>query len=440
MPRDRLHRILVLSLPIMAGMVSQNIFNLVDTAMVGTLGNSALAAVGIAGFASFTMQAVLMGVSMGVQAMASRWKGEGRLIETGLVLNAALLLIIVIAPPFSAVLYWLAPIIFPYLISDPAVVDSGVPYLQLRILATVFMGMNFAFRGYWNAVDMSKIYMKTLIGMHVSNILLNYIFIFGNFGAPALGVTGAGLATALSTVVGTSIYLWLGFRHARGQGFLRGLPPAKDFASLVRLSVPGSIQQLFFSAGFTLMYWIIGQVGTAELAAANVLLNVFLVALLPGVGLGIAASTLVGQALGRGEPEDAHRWAWDVVMVAIFVMGGLGLPMVAMPDMILGVFLHDAATIDLARWPMRVVGGTMIVEAFGVVLMSALQGAGATRSTMIVSVLIQWLFFLPLAFVVGPVLGWGLLAIWIAQACYRTLQAGVFWMQWQRRDWASIQL
>ena len=429
-----------LALPIMAGMVSQNVFNIVDTAMVGSLGNAALAAVGIGGFTAFTMQSLIMGVSTGVQATASRWKGEGRVVETGLVLNAALVLIILVAPPFSALLYWFAPVLFPYLNSDPAVIDNGVPYLQLRILATVFMGMNFAFRGYWNAVDMSKIYMKTLIGMHASNIFLNYIFIFGNFGSPALGVTGAGLATALSTVIGVIIYFYLGFRHARSQGFLRGLPPRSDFSSLIRLSIPASIQQLFFSAGFTVLYWIIGQVGTSELAAANVLLNVFLVALLPGVGLGLAASTLVGQALGKGEPADAHRWAWDVVKVAILVMGGLGLPMIIIPDVILRVFLHDAATVELALWPMRVVGCTMVIEAVGVILMSALQGAGATRGTMIVSVTTQWLFFLPLAFVCGPMLGWGLLAIWILQGCYRLLQAGIFCVFWQRRDWVTIKI
>jgi hypothetical protein len=107
------------------------------------------------------------------------------------------------------------------------------------------------------------------------------VLIFGNLGAPALGVHGAGIASALSTVVGFSIYVWLGLRHAREAGFLQRAPSRASVAALFRLSLPSSIQQLFFSAGFVVMFWILGQVGTREMAAATVILNLTLVALLP---------------------------------------------------------------------------------------------------------------------------------------------------------------
>ena len=109
----RLRRILTLALPIIGGMVSQNVLNLVDTAMVGTLGDAALAAVGLGGFATFAFMAPILGLSTGVQVMAARRKGEGRFNETALPLNAGLLLVLVGAPVLTLILYQLIPAIYP---------------------------------------------------------------------------------------------------------------------------------------------------------------------------------------------------------------------------------------------------------------------------------------------------------------------------------------
>ena len=293
----RLKRILALGLPIIGGMVSQNVLNLVDTAMVGTLGNAALAAVGLGGFANFMFMALILGISTGVQVMSARRKGQGQFDGMARPLNAGLLMVVVSAPLLSAVLFFSIPVMYPLINADPEVIQQGVPYLQARTLAILFVGCNFAFRGYWNAVDLSRYYMGTLILMHSTNIFLNWVLIFGHLGAPALGVTGAGIASAISTAVGLATYVYLGFRHARPHGFLCGLPPIADVKKMFTLSFPTGLQQLFFSTGFLVMFWIIGLVGTRERAAASVLINVMLVAVLPGMGLGMAASTLVGQAL-----------------------------------------------------------------------------------------------------------------------------------------------
>jgi len=436
----RLRRILVLALPIIGGMISQNVLNLVDTAMVGTLGDAALGAVGLGGFANFMFMALILGVSTGVQVMSARLKGQGRFDEMALPLNAGLFLVVIGAPVITLVLYTLIPDIYPYLNDDPAVIEQGVPYLRWRLLAITVVGCNFAFRGYWNAVDLSRLYMGTLIAMHTVNIFLNWIFIFGNLGAPALGAEGAGLASALATLVGLGIYIALGFRHARSHGFLHRLPPRSEIAGMFKLSLPTGIQQLFFSSGFVVLFWIIGQVGTRELAAVSVLVNVMLVALLPGLGLGLTASTLVGQALGRKEPDDAAQWGWDVTKVGAVLMGLLGLPLILWPDPILGVFIHDPATIEVARLPGQIMGAFMALDAVNMVLMHALLGAGDARRVMMVSVGMQWLIFLPLAYVLGPVLGLGLLGIWVLQGVYRSLQAGIFTRFWMARRWAEIEV
>jgi len=430
---------LILALPILAAMVSQNIMNLVDTAMVGTLGDTALAAVGLGGFAIFMFQALVLGVGTGVQAMSARRKGAGAHERMAEPLNAGLLFCLIAGPLLSLPLFFAVPGFYPWLNADPGVIEEGVPYLQWRVLAITFMGMNWAFRGYWNAVDKAKMYLFTLVTMHVLNVILNFLLIFGKFGFPELGVTGAGIGTAIATAFGTLLHFYLAYRYAFHAGFARLWPSMDAMRRLFRISAPSGVQQLSFSTSFVVLFWIIGQIGTREVAAASVLINIMLLAILPAMALGLTTASLVGQSLGRRSVRLAHRWGWDVVRLALVMLGLLALPMWLVPELLLSAFIHDEETRSLAVTPMRLVGVFMVVEAFGMILMHALLGAGDAKRTMLTAVTLQWLLFLPIAWVVGPVLGGGLLAVWLAQGGYRLLQAVVFTILWQRLKWARAQ-
>lgn len=439
-PVSRFKTILTLALPIVGGMVSQNILNLVDTAMVGRVSSEALAAVGIASFTNFMAIAIILGLGTGVQAIASRRKGEGKESETAVPLNGGLFLALVLGAPLTVLLYYLAPIGFPYLVEDAAVVADGVPYLQARILGTIAIAMNYSFRGFWNGINMSWVYMRTLVVMHITNIFLNWVLIFGNLGAPALGAEGAGIATTISIFIGTAFYAVQAWQLARGHGFLERLPSKETLANILKISIPASIQQFFFAAGFMVLFLIIGKIGTAELAAANVLMNVSQTAFLPGLGLGIACASLVGQALGRGDPDDAKAWGWDVVKIGILVMAALGIPMIFFPTPILSIFLMDADVIALARPPLVLVGATIWFEAISMILLSGLQGAGAAKIVAKLSVSLQWLLFLPLAYVVGPVLGYGLMGVWAWFITYRLITTLIFAGFWQFGKWQHIKV
>jgi putative MATE family efflux protein len=274
--------------------------------------------------------------------------------------------------------------------------------------------------------------------MHGCNIILNYALIFGKLGAPELGVTGAGMASAISMAIGTVIYVYLGFRHVRKDGFLRHLGTRAEAASLIRISLPSGLQQLFFAAGLVTMLWIIGRIGTPELAAANVLITILLFAILPGLALGIACTTLVGQALGKGDKDDAYLWAWDVAKISGILLAILGLPIVLIPDLALSIFIHEAATRELAYWSMLAMGFTMPIEALGFAFMHGLFGAGDARRVMLVSIGTQWLLFLPLAYVIGPMLGLGLTGVWIWQGVIRAVQTWIFIGIWRARKWQHI--
>jgi len=437
---SRTRTILTLALPVIGGMVSQNVLNLVDTAMVGSLGSAALGAVGMASFATFMSQAFIMALGTGVQAIAARRLGEGRAGEVAVPLNGGLLLALVLGLPIAGLMWLLSPVIFALLSDDPEVVALGIPYWQSRIFSLVAVGMNFCFRGYWNGINRSGLYLLTLLVMHAVNIFLNYVLIYGKLGAPALGTTGAGIGTTISLWVGTFVYIYFGRRYASDAGFLRGLPDAATLRGMLRLSLPSGIQQLFFAAGLTALSFIVGKVGTHELGAVNVLLNVTMVALLPGLGFGIVAASQVGQALGRKDPDDARRWGWDVTRVGAVTLALLGLPMFLFPEPILRVFIDDPAALEVARLPLRLSGGLIAIEGVAAVLTNALIGAGDTRRIMFLSVGAQWLLFLPVAYLVGPTLGHGLLGVWIAYLAYRALLAALVAAMWAGGRWVGIRV
>jgi putative MATE family efflux protein len=330
------------------------------------------------------------------------------------------------------------PSLFPLLSDDSAVVDAGTPYLQARLVGMLAIGCNFAFRGYWNGVSMSRLYLRTLVVMHVSNVALSYLLIFGPGPLPEYGATGAGLGTMISTYIGTGYYFLLGRKHAGAAGFLSAFPDRSTLRNIMRVSMPSGVQQFFYAFGLTLLFRIVAAIGTSELAAANVILNVSMVAFLPGLGLGLSAASLVGQALGRGDVDDAEAWGWDVVKVGSLIMLVLSAPMLLFTEPILVAFFpDDPEPVRVALVPLRVAGASMAIEAVGIILLNAITGAGATKLSMAVSIGLQWVVFLPVAYLVGPVLGFGLLGVWLANVGFRTLLAAVSAFCWRRRVWAS---
>jgi putative MATE family efflux protein len=307
--QPRVEEVMHQALPVMGGMASQNVLNLADSVMVGRLGTACVASVGIASTLNFVCQAALQGISSGVQAMSARRIGEGRPEIAAVPLNAALVACVMFGVPMAVGAYVLAPSIVPRLTSDAAVIAFAVPYLKARLIAVPAVGVNFAFRGFWNAVQQPQIYMNTLLVMHFVNVTLSLLLIFGcvvdvplvgQIVIPKLGVLGAGVGTTVSVYVGMVMYLKMGFTKAKEMGFASAKPSGDDLKTLLSQAAPTSITNLLFATGMTCMYWIVGKLGTAETAAVNVLINLMLTLVLPCMGMGLAAGALSGRALGRG--------------------------------------------------------------------------------------------------------------------------------------------
>ena len=437
-PRSR--RILALGLPIMAAMASQSLLNLVDAAMVGSLGGESLAAVGLGGYANFMAISLVLGLGAGVQAMVARRKGEGARAEYAVPLNAGLLLGAALSLPIMLFFWLFSGPLMGLLVRDELVRNIAEPYFWARICGVLAIAMNFSFRGYWNGINRSGVYLRTLLVVHIANVIISYALIFGAFGLPRLEATGAGIGTSAALYLGSALYFFQTWREGRQHGFLSNRPSRLTCGRILRISIPNSLQQLLFSTGLVVLFLIIGRVGTAEVAVAHVLITLVLFLILPAIGLGLSATSLVGQALGRKDPDDAYRWGWDVSRLAVMLLFIMALPMWLAPELILGLFLHDPALVELGRLPLMITGLAICLDGVAIVFTQALLGAGAARSVMLVTLCVQWFFFLPLAYIIGPVLGHGLLGIWILQAIQRLMTSTLLGTLWVRRGWASIRL
>lgn len=431
----RRQTILRLALPIMAGMLTQSLLNLVDAALVGRLGADELAAVGIGGYAMFLVSATVFGLMSGVQAQVARRHGEQALDRRSDPLRAGLTIALAVALPLTALCLWQAPALLSLINSDPGISHIAVDYFRWRVISLLPIALIFCFRGYWNGIQETGIYLRIMLVMHLVNLLASIGLIFGLWGLPAMGASGAGLGTTLSLVAG--LLLWTAVTRGHLPA-IRDWPAPRDLLTTLRLAVPHSFQQLWFAAGYAVLFWILGQVSTASVAVGHVLVNLSLLLILPGVGFGMAAMSLVGEALGRDAPEIAHRWGWDVVRLTWLCLAIMALPMLILPEQVLGLFLHQPEMIEMGVQPLRLTALMIVVDAAALVFTQALLGAGAQRTVMTLTLSTQWLMFLPLAWWFGVHHGWGLVGIWWCQLGYRMLNSLVFVLIWQRRRWQTV--
>lgn len=434
---ERQREILKLALPLIGGMLSQSLINLIDSAMVGALGSTALAAIGIAGYTAFVITALILGLSSAVQSTTAYFFGAQCDNSQRETLSAGLLLAALFSLPLIALIYPSTGLLLPLINTNGAVTELAEPYLDWRILGLLAVGLNLVFRGYWNGRHHSKIYFRIIVLIHLSNIAISYVLIYGLFGIPALGVEGAGLGTCISLFLGTLVWLLYSVRELGIRSLMSRPLNRNILKTLIHRALPHSFQQLLFASGYLTLFWIIGQVSPLDVAVGHVLVNLSLLMILPAVGLGMAATSLVGRSLGQKDNLAAQQWGADVAKIAVLLLLLIALPLSTLAEEILSLFLIEEEAIQLGILPLRLTALMMVIDASAIVLTQALLGAGASRMVMQVSVTLQWGFFLPLAFVFGSYLGFGLIGIWSVQLIYRCLNAAAFVWLWRVKAWLS---
>ncbi|PAU72485.1 MATE family efflux transporter [Vreelandella alkaliphila] len=429
-------KVIRLALPIMLGMLSQSMLNLIDAALVGHLGQEALAGVGIGGYAMFMMTALVFGLSSSVQSQTSQDLGAEHFPLTRS-LHSGLLIAVMVGIPLSCLAWWQAPQLIQLITPADDVTTIAVEYFRWRVVSLAAIALTLCFRGYWNGRQHTHLYLRIIVIVHVFNVIASAGLIYGIGGLPALGANGAGIGTTLSLLLGLIIWAYVTYNaHA----LTRQKLTLRSLQTTLFLAIPHSLQQVWFAAGYVVLFWLLGRMGTQSVAVGHVLVNLSLLLILPGVGVGVAAMSLVGEALGRDDQQAAHRWGIDALSVAGLLLTVLALPMLLFPATVLAIFFEDHSLIQLGTLPLQITGLMIVLDAAALVLAQTLMGAGAQRTVMLLTLSMQWLVFLPLAWWVGIELEYGLLGVWLVQLFYRALNSSSFLWVWQRRRWLAQEL
>lgn len=420
-------------------MLSQNLLNLVDSFMIGKIGKEALAAVAAGGVITWLSASIVISLSTGVQQLSSRRFGEQNLKETALPLNAGIITALLIGVPMGLTLCNFTEDIMRLISSDEQVVQYGSDYLYISFLSIPFNGLNFCFRGFWNGINKQKVYMYTLFIIHSINIALNYILIFGKFGFPELGVTGAALATMISLACGTAIYTVIALSTIRPMGFFKAVP-RYIFANLWKLSTSNAIQSFLYALSYNVIYKIIAQLGTNELAAAGIIINFALAFYLPGLAFGLVTTSLVGQEIGKKDLNAANNWTKDVARLSMIILGIASIPLIIFPEELLKLFIKEQEAVSVAINAVRILGVSIFIEAQALTYMHALLGAGDSKKVMYISTLILWAVYIPLGWILGIYFTMGLNGIWISNLAVQVLLAIIYTALWKSGEWKKIKI
>lgn len=423
-------RVIGLAWPIIAQNLLETFVGVVDTILVARLGAAATAGVGTALQVLFFLLSILSAVTIGASIMVAHAIGARGASGAARLAKQAIIWGIIGALPL-AVLGALGSggIIGAFGVA-PDVAVIGASYLRITMITLPGMMLVFICGALLRGAGETRTPMVVGLLDNLINASLAWALIYGHLGLPTLGPDGSAWAAAASRLVGASVLILVLIR-GRGLLRLRGWTGWRPRFAAVRqalaLGVPAAIEQTLIATAFTVFTIIIAALGTSALAAQRISFNVLSVGFLPGLGFSIAASTLVGQSLGAGQPAAARAAARAAAAWASLWMGGMACAFLLLAPQIMVLFTDDPEVRDLGARSLRVLAFSLPLWGQGFVWTGALRGAGNTRLPLLCNSLGMWagvgLGFVLVEFFAAPLPlvwaiclpGWGLtaLAVWL---------------------------
>jgi putative MATE family efflux protein len=450
-PQARRQQVFRLAMPAVSELVLNTLVGLVDILLVGQMSMAtiaalgygvapALAATGLAGEMFWTMSLLFMAIGTGCTALVARATGAKDPPTANAALRQGLLLGLLSAAVMSVVAIGFAEYVMQVYRSEELVSNLGAQFIRIlgySFFPTAIMMIGMAsLRG---AGD-TRTPLMIMIVVNLINMVLSYLLIGGSFGLRPLGVEGAAIGTAVARTIGGLVVLWLLFRGRAGLQLQIDIAPDRSMIQrIVRVGWPFAGEQMVFQGALILFIGMINQLGTAAYAAHNLVIRIESLAFLPGWGYGIAASALVGQALGAKDPDEANAATYEALKQTSLMMVVLGGLMALFPEPLLAFFVHDAEVIAAGIVPLQIAGAFQIAMGANFVLSGALRGAGDTRWPLYTKVISTWGLRLPITFIV-LMSGGGLVGVWIAMGADFCSQAILAYMRFRQGKWRSMQV
>ncbi|PZX15505.1 MATE family multidrug resistance protein [Celeribacter halophilus] len=430
---------LALGLPLAGSQIAQFAVHMTDVVMMGWYGLDELAALVLASGFWFILFILLAGFAFAVVPLVATAAGQGDTTTvrraTRMAIWLSVLSAIAIYPIFG-----FSDDILVLLGQEPHIAAQARPYLAVAGFEMVPALIVAVFRSYFSALERTRVVLFVVIGAVILNSGLNYILIFGNFGAPELGVLGSAIASLIvSSAMLVALVIYAAKSTPENDLFRNPFKPDWGmFATVFRMGVPIGITSLsevgLFNAAAIMMGWI----GTETLAAHGIVLQLTAIAFMTQIGLSQAGTIRVGNAMGRGDEADLRKGALVVVVLSLCMAALASAIFLLAPDFLIGLFI---APDEPARDEVLAIGGVLILFAAGmqfsdggqVVALSLLRGLHDTAVPMWLAALSYWVLGMPAGYIFGFVFDWGAPGVWMGFL----VGLSMAWLTMSYRFWAQ---
>ncbi len=432
--------ILSLAWPVILNNLLLTFVWMVDMVMVGRLGSTAVAAVGVSGQMFNIIMAITLAVTTGTVALVARYTGANESESANTVLGQSLLLAVIFSiflmiPPLAA-----SETFFRVFGAEADVSRVGAPYLRIVSVGTIFIVIALVCSSALRGAGDTKTPLVISVSANVLKIVLNYFLIFGKLGAPKLGVTGAAIATVIAFFAEAAACLVV---LSGGKAVLtlprRFFRLEKEIAvKTLRIGSPSAIDQGLMQLGYLWYLAVVTRYGTGPLAAYTIGVNIMSLSFMPGFGFSVAASTLVGQALGAKKHDVAASQGWECSKMALWTMSLVGVILFVAARQTALIYVSEGGVVAHTANFVRILALCQPAMAIHYSLTGALIGAADTRWPLYGSFVGMYLFRLPLAMLASYILGLNVIWIWLVILADHYAKALVLSLRFLSGKWKRI--
>jgi len=402
-----------LAIPVVIVQVGMMAMGVVDTVMVGHISAQALAAVALGNLYFFTLAVFALGTLMVLDPVVAQAVGAGDLPAVGRAVQRGVIIAALLTVPAVVLLTSAAPVFS--LARQPAEVIPLASAYAMRTAPGTFPFLLFVvFRQTLQSMGRTAPIVGAIVGANLANGVLNWMLVFGHLGFPAMGVVGSAWATTISRVL-LVLWLWAASRGALDPLLSPIRPEVWQLQPLVRmfrLGIPIGAQHVLEFGAFALVALMMGWMGTQAMAGHQVAINLAALTFMVPLGVGDAASVLVGQAVGRGDPEGTRGAARAAFACGVAFMAMTGAVFLGLPEELARLYSRDLGVIGVAATLIPLAGVFQIFDGIQVVASGVLRGLGDTRAPMVANLLGYWLVGIPVSIYLGFVAKLGPVGLW----------------------------
>ena len=429
--------------PVIIGQLGHMMMGVVDSVMVGKIGAAPLAASALAHGLFMLFMIFGIGVSMALSPLTAMARGAGDEQRCALVFRQGLLINVITGVVLSVITYFGAGIII-YLNQPEEIVGQGIAYMEILSYSVIPVMLFQTGKQFSEGLSVMRPAMVITLLANIINIFANWMFIYGNLGMPALGLPGAGWATFCTRLLmGIAMLVYI-LKAGRFKSFqlnlhFRGIDRLM-IRKILEIGLPGGLQYFFEVGAFVGSAIIIGWLGTNELAAHQIAINLASISFMCALGISAAAGIRVGYAVGRKNVRATRSAGFSGFYLAAITMGSFAVLFIALRFYLPTLYIDNLRVVEIAGSLLIIAALFQISDGTQAVGIGVLRGLADAKVPMVITFIAYWVIGLPGGYLLGFIFKFGVVGIWVSLFIALTVSAGLLTLRFNQKSRQRIDM